>query len=655
MKKLVILFSVFSIFHQISVIAQKNDTVLLTIDNQKVTKGEFERIYKKNNSISKTDKKSVKDYLDLFINYKLKVIEAEKLGYDTIKSFKKELAGYRDQLAKPYLEDTAATDELLKEAYDRSKYEVNASHILVKLDEYASPADTLAAYNKIMGIRQRIISGESFEEVARATSDDPSAKLNGGELGWFSVFRMVYPFETAAYVTPVGKVSMPIRTRFGYHIVKVNGKRPAIGDVKIAHIMVLFEPDKQNRVKLAKTKIDKYYQMLRNGADFAEVAMKYSEDKRSAPRSGDIGWFKPSNGSLPPSLENAVYNLKNIGDYSMPVVSDYGWHIIKLLGKRPFESFEEMKPELKQKLSRDSRNMISGKNALNRIKKEDNFIEFPQNLEEMINVIDTSVYSKSWNYSLADNMQKPLFSIQGIEYSKNDFAKYIKSIPKPTDKMPVKVFLETSYNKFVRMTVLSYENAHLEKKYPEFRHLMEEYHDGILLFNLTNDTIWNKAVKDSVGLEKFYQSHKNDYMWDKRLDAAIYTMHDSTLLNEARKLAKKQIKKGFPNKTYLKELCPNVTIPCVEIKDVKVQKDNGDYDWVSKISWKKGLSDNFRSDGSTYFIAVRDIIPPQPKALDEARGIITADYQKFLEDKWIKRLRREHKITVNEDVLETIN
>ena len=653
MKKLIILFLVFSIYCQIPGITQDNDPILLIIGNNKITKSEFERIYKKNNAIASADKKSVKDYLELFINYKLKVIEAERLGYDTVKSFEHELAGYRDQLAKPYLEDREITDELLKEAYERSRYEINASHILVKVDQYALPDDTLAAYNKIMDIRRRIVSGESFEKVAKATSDDPSAKMNGGELGWFSVFRMVYPFETAAYNTPVGEVSMPVRSRFGYHIIKVNGKRPARGDIKVAHIMVLLQRGaSKNEVKNAKEKIEKYYQMLKGGADFSAIAKKYSEDSRSAPEGGEMKWFR--SGSLPPEFENVAYDLKNVGDISAPVRTDYGWHIIKLLGKKPIGSFEVMKPELKRKLERDSRSKLADNGALERIEKENNFVEYPQNLNILAVKVDTSIYSNRWNNTTADTMSEPLFTINGKLYLQKDFAAYLKSVPKPSANIPVRLFVETVYKDYINKSVTNYEKAHLEDKYPEFKNLMQEYHDGILLFNLTNDTIWDKAEKDSAGLEKFYQVHKNEYMWDKRLDAAVYTVHDSTLLTEARKLAKKQLKKGFTNKTYLNELCPYDSIPCVEIKDVKVQKDNNEYDWINKIPWERGLSENFRSDDGMTFVAVKSILPPQPKALDEARGIITSDYQKFLEDRWIKRLRSEYKITVDGKVLETI-
>lgn len=653
MKKLIILFLVFSIYCQIPGITQDNDPVLLIIGNNKITKSEFERIYKKNNAIASADKKSVKDYLELFINYKLKVIEAERLGYDTVKSFEHELAGYRDQLAKPYLEDREITDELLKEAYERSRYEINASHILVKVDQYALPDDTLAAYNKIMDIRRRIVSGESFEKVAKATSDDPSAKMNGGELGWFSVFRMVYPFETAAYNTPVGEVSMPVRSRFGYHIIKVNGKRPARGDIKVAHIMVLLQRGaSKNEVKNAKEKIEKYYQMLKGGADFSAIAKKYSEDSRSAPEGGEMKWFR--SGSLPPEFENVAYDLKNVGDISAPVRTDYGWHIIKLLGKKPIGSFEVMKPELKRKLERDSRSKLADNGALERIEKENNFVEYPQNLNILAVKVDTSIYSNRWNNTTADTMSEPLFTINGKLYLQKDFAAYLKSVPKPSANIPVRLFVETVYKDYINKSVTNYEKAHLEDKYPEFKNLMQEYHDGILLFNLTNDTIWDKAEKDSAGLEKFYQVHKNEYMWDKRLDAAVYTVHDSTLLTEARKLAKKQLKKGFTNKTYLNELCPDDSVPCVEIKDVKMQKDNNEYDWINKIPWERGLSENFRSDDGMTFVAVKSILPPQPKALDEARGIITSDYQKFLEDRWIKRLRSEYKITVDGKVLETI-
>lgn len=255
MKKLILCVSI--VWGTLAVYAQeKENPVVLEIGNKKVTLEEFEAIYKKNADENKTSTpEELKDYLDLYIKFKLKVVEAEALGMDTLPAFVQELEGYRKQLAQPYLSDREVTEGLIKEAYERMKSDVNASHILVKVSQEAEPKDTLAAYNKILKIRKRIITGEDFEKVAAETSEDPSAVKNKGNLGYFTVFQMVYPFESAAYNTEVGKISMPVRTSFGYHILKVNDKRPARGTMKAAHIMIrVNKNDGEEEIQNKKTK-----------------------------------------------------------------------------------------------------------------------------------------------------------------------------------------------------------------------------------------------------------------------------------------------------------------------------------------------------------------------------------------------------------------
>ena len=274
---------------QVAYAQTDNDIVLMTIDNKPVTKAEFIRIYNKNNTNNNViDKKSLEEYLDLFINFKLKVAEAESLGLDTATSFVNELAGYRQQLAKPYLVDKKVDEELMKTAYDRLKYDVKASHILIKIENVLDEKEEAAAYNKALKLRKKILKGSSFESIARKESDDPSAKSNGGSLGYFTGFQMVYPFESAAFNTPVGEISMPVKTRFGYHIIKVFDKRPTVGKVKVAHIMISVKQGSESNEKFdARKRIDAVYAKLLAGEDFAKMAQDFSDDKGSASKGGE--------------------------------------------------------------------------------------------------------------------------------------------------------------------------------------------------------------------------------------------------------------------------------------------------------------------------------------------------------------------------------
>jgi len=648
MKRLFIIFVNFCII-SVNISFSQKDKILLTIDDNKITKSEFERIYRKNNTSTVYDNKSVDDYLELFINYKLKVIEAERLGYDTIQSFIKELNGYREHLIRPYLEDSKIMERFLKEAYERTKTEVNVSHILVRFPNNYTPEDTLEAYNKIMQIRERILAGEPFEEVARETSEDPSAASNGGNLRWFTAFRMVYDFENACYNSPVGVVSQPFKTYYGYHIIKVNDKRPSRGQIKLAHIMIRASRDNEDEVKKAEEKINMCYDLLKDGKDFGDVARRYSEDKSSAPQGGVLRWIR--SGVLADSLENILYNLKDSGDITEPILLDFGWHIFQLIKIKPVGTYEEERAELEKDLKRDPRYKLIQQERIKNIKKENNFVEYRNNLENIVEILDTLIYDGTWDYTLADDLIEPLFKIGDKEYLQKDMAEYI-SKGRYRKNMPFDMIVNMKYNEFVESEVVDYEKSTLEEKYPDLKYLMQEYHDGILLFNLTDSVIWSKAVKDTAGLEEFYRNNKSKYLWEERVDASIYTLEDSSLLENAEKLALMRARKEISKEDLISELCPEKIKKCVSIEDNKFEK--GDNKLIDKMPWTEYSSDVFSADNKIKLIVINSVIEPAPKLLDEARGLITADYQTYLDAEWIKDLRNKYDIEVNRKVLKKV-
>ena len=351
----------------------EEEKVLLTIGSHKVSLSEFEWIYQKNNTQNINNQSTtIEEYLDLYINFKLKVVEAENLGMDTLGTFKKELAGYREQLAKAYLTDIATIETLTQEAYNRLKTEVNISHILVKLKNNPTPEDTLTAFEKAIAIRSRIELGESFESIARGTSDDPMAKTNGGNLGYFNAFQMVYPFENAAYKNDTGIVTMPVRTKFGYHILRINDKRESQGKVKTAHIMVAVPRGSGKKViDSAKVKIFRIYKLLNNGESFTELAKKYSDDRGSAQDGGELPWF--GTGRMVPEFEKAAFSINENGDICEPVQTNFGWHIIKRIDKQDLESYNELKHQLKEKVYKSGRAIIAREAFVNKLKGEYNF------------------------------------------------------------------------------------------------------------------------------------------------------------------------------------------------------------------------------------------------------------------------------------------
>jgi peptidyl-prolyl cis-trans isomerase SurA len=635
-----------------SVIKAAKDPVLMSINGKDITKSEFEHIFKKNNpKDAKIDRAALDEYLELFINFKLKVAAAEAEGKDTLRTFKNELSGYRRQLAEPYLRDKDVNEMLIQEAYDRSKTDIHASHILISVDQNALPKDTLEAYKKVMKARERVLKGESFENVARQISEDPSAKQNGGDLGFFTSMMMVYPFENAAYNTPVGEMSMPVRTRFGYHLLKVHDRRPAQGQVRVAHIMVRVPENATDSMERElKVKTDEIYQRVLKGEDFGDLAQKYSDDRTSGKNGGQLAWF--GTGRMVPEFEKAAFALKTDGEVSTPVRSSFGYHIIKLLEKKGIPSFDEMKGELKMKISKDSRSQLSRTAVIDRVKAENNFKEDIKALEELIKVVDTTYLNAKWDKEKAEKLLKNLFSIGNKSYTQFDFADYLEfNQSRLANDTDVPALVRKTYKNWVEDKIIAFEDEQLENKYDQFRLLMQEYRDGILLFEITDKMVWSKALEDSAGLAAFHEANKSKYMWAERTDAVIYTAKDEKTAKAARKLINKRMKKGYQPEDILKEINKSSQL------NLSIQKglfSAGDNEIIDMIAKSEGVSPNYNRPEGLVFVVVNKILAPQPKSISEARGLITSDYQNYLEKEWLKELRKNYPVQVNKEILYSI-
>ncbi|MCK4664075.1 MAG: peptidylprolyl isomerase [Bacteroidales bacterium] len=652
MKKHLLKIFIITILFSQTGFAQNNEEIILTINDKKITKAEFERIYKKNNNIanSEIDKKSVQEYLDLFINFKLKVFEAESFGLDTSKAFINELNGYRKQLEKPYLTDNKVNDRLMQEAYERTQYDIKAKHILIKITKDASPKDTIEVYNKIVEIRNEILNGESFESMAKKYSDDPSAKNNGGNLGYFTAFQMVYSFETAAYNTNIGDISMPVRTKFGYHIIKVIDKRKAQGQIKVAHIMIavpkgITTEDEQK----AKEKIFLIADSLKAGKDFSEMAKLYSDDKGSAKKGGVLPMF--GTGRMVEEFEKAAFALSNINDISEPVKTAFGWHLIKLIDKKEIGTFDKLKAEIKTKILKDTRSQKSKEAIIIKLKNEYNFTEYPKRLAEFYNVVDDSYFKAEWDPAKAKNLNKTIFTLLDKKYNQQEFTQFLNKIQNKRKPVEIKEIVDKNYNRFVRISIIRFEKARLETKYPEFKYLMQEYHDGILLFELTDKMVWSKAVQDTTGLLEFHEKNKDKYMWGERYECSIYFCENEKTLKKVQKLIDNRSTKPISDD----EMLNTINKGGKELLKINTGVfSKGDNELIDHTFWGIGSFDKIEKE--TNFIAFSGKkVAPCPKTLQEAKGLITADYQTYLEKEWIKELRNKYKITINKEVLDSIN
>ena len=648
MMKQLILITVLS-WLSFSATAQK-DPVVMSIDGKPVTQTEFLQIYTKNNPNPSFDKDSLDRYMELFQVFKLKVAEAEALGYDTIPRLKKELEGYKKQLALPYLIDSVQNQNMVTEAYNRTANEVRCSHILIKLDPNASPKDTLEAYNRLLGLKARIEKGEDFASVAKSKngSEDPSVVNNGGDLGYFTAFQMVYPFEEKAYNTPVGQVSAPFRTRFGYHILKVTDKRPARGTIKVAHIMIATGREASTETRQnAEKKINEIYDSLAAGAAWDKMVNAYSEDANSTKKAGELPTFGSGTSQrMVLEFEDAAFALKEVGQFSKPVKTQYGYHIIKLLEWSPVKSFDVIRRELQAKVNKDERSKVTQDSFVQKLKTEYNYQDkSAKGLEWFVNNLDSNYYVGKWKATeLKSN--KTLFVLGGQKFKQKEFAQYVEKNFRSVRKDEASVVVKQLYTQWEKAAILAYEESLLPAKYPAFKALVQEYHDGIILYEIMQDQVWNKAVKDTAGLRTFFNENRSKYSWSERINATVYECKDEHIAVQVYGMLLKS--DTITSKNVIEvinkdsELNLKVRMNKFELKQTA---------YLNNRNWTLGLNPVYSYEGKWYVVKVAEIMPPAPKEFTEAKGLATSDYQVYLEKKWLDALRSKHQIVINTDVL----
>lgn len=628
---------------------QPDNRVLFSVNGDVVTAQEFMTVYNKNNYSQKAPTVTdLEEYLDLYVKFKLKVQEAYANGLDTTTKFIRELANYRSQLAQPYLRDKETNAALLQEAYERTTIERRASHIMVRIEENAPAADSLAAYQKALKIRERLIRGEDFAKLATELSEDPSAKDNGGDLGFFSAFRMIYPFEDMAYKSKIGEISPVFRTQFGYHILKATDERPARGEIRVAHLMlVLKNTDTDSLRNNAERRARELYKKIQAGESFEQLVTQYSEDPSSASNQGLLPYF--GTGRMVPEFEEAAFALNKDGDISEPILTPYGWHIIKRIDYRPVPTFELAKGDLEARIARDLRASINKSRLLEKLKKEYKFTENLKARNQVFAGINEQAYrDNSWELPVFDKKDEWVFSFADKRFFQSDFAAYLKSQQGIIMAADFNIFLNNAYGKWLEDELLKYEDSRLEEKYDDFRLLMKEYREGILLFDLTDQMVWSKAVTDSAGLQAFFEANDANYMYKERIEADIFTAMDEKTAKTVRKAAGK--KKNTNEK--LLDATNKQNLLALKIKSGKFEK--GSQEALDKVTWVPGMSPIVEHNGQFVFVKVRELLPPSVKPLNEIRGLVTSDYQQYLEREWIKELESKYKVVINQETFNSL-
>ncbi|PWT71488.1 MAG: hypothetical protein C5B59_18115 [Bacteroidetes bacterium] len=620
---------------------------LFTYGAQPVSKQEFLKAYKKNNTKSKASAKSYQEYLDLYTRYKLKVRAAYDMKLDTLANQLADLQNFRSQIVDQYMNNEASLNKLINEAFLRSQKDVHVQHIFIGFPKNPSPSDTLQAFQKAMNAYGDLAKGNEFGNVAKEYSEDPFEKSNSGDIGFITVFDIPYPLESLAYTTAVGKFTKPFRGKTGYHILKVIGARKAIGKVKVAQILLVFPYHATDAAKLeTRQRADSIYQVLQKGGDFAELARHFSGDNLTYQSGGEMPEFGV--GKYDPAFESAAFNLKTPGEVSRPVESEFGYHIIKLIGRKPT-------PSQKDKMTTDAIRMM----VLNDARIETAKKEMLQTILRDIQYKQAAFNeSQLWIYtdSILQNKTKPsfpdltentvVFSFGKKQFLVKDWLAHRKAM-KTSGASGGKSNKEW-FDQYVQITALEYYRNHLENYNKEFAYQLKEFQDGNLLFEIMQRKVWDKASSDSNGLKDYFQAHKSSYVWQPSADAIVFTCAGNKMAEDIKS-------KIGQNPSYWRRITDSAS--------GLIQADSGRFELsqlplgeTNKLQ-NAQFSSQVKAQGDnnvTMAYIIRTYDQKMPRNFSDARGLVINDYQNYLEDKWIEELKKKYPVKVNEVVMKSL-
>ena len=627
--------------------AQNKKDVLLTINTNPIYSSDFTKVFNKNlDLVVEESQKNVAGYLDLFIDYKLKITEAYAQELDKDKQYINEFKKYQDQLAKKYIYDKRIISKLVVEAYDRSLEEINADHILVLSNLNDSPSDTLKAYSKIKEAHIKAINGENFTSLVKEYSEEPGAKKSKGNLGYFTAFQMVYPFENTAYSTKVGEISKITRTTFGYHILKINDRREKKPKINVSHIMIF--SNKNKKVENPEERINELYAMIMQGEPFENVAKQFSEDKNTGIKGGQLKTFGPGDLKAP-KFEDAAYSIQNNGEILAPIQSAFGWHIIRLNEKFSIPSFEEQKDDIEKKVKGGARALVVTQAINNKIKKKYGYKEGVSCVPYFNTYVSDSILNRKWTYtpiSLSEN--QILFTIGDHDATYIDFSLYLRDNQKTIKKyMNKESLLLDLYVRFKNETLENYFKKRLEIENQEYATIIDDYRNGLLVYDVMNKNIWQVAKTDSTGLELFYEKTKDNYKWKKRLDVDIYSSSDESITKQVQIL----LNEGEELTDIKQQINLDGKINIITVSDI-FEIDQSEL--PKGLMAEKGVSGIKVDDGFYTVVKIKEVIEPTLKEFKEVRGTVISNFQTEIEKKWMESLHQKYDVEINNKALKKL-
>ncbi len=634
-------------------LSQSQDPTLFTVNNESVKVSEFLYIYSKNNGKEADySKKSLDEYLELYKKFKLKVAKAKTLRLDTLTELKDELHMYQQQVSNSYIMDKEVTEQLIREIYERQKHDISVRHIFFQFPANNPSSDTLATYQRAMKAYNDVQKGIPFGKVVQESSDDRTNINHSGDLGYVTAMlpEGFYEVENAIYQLPLGGISKPVKSNGGYHILKVEDIRPARRELEIAQLLIK-KPTERPADQSNKSSADVVYNLLQNGADFNQLVQTHSDDQATKAKDGYIGFVGIN--QFEKEFEDSVFSLQNDGDISRPIESRLGWHIIKRISKKEELPYPQVKEKLKTLLEQDSRYQYARTRVIDRIKSSNGFVFQDKNVQSFITALPVEVTSFSWEVS--PNLPDiELFKLGNKTFTSKPFAHYLKNNTEErlqfANGTPAMTVVPGILNKYINEKVIEFEQEHLANTYPEFRNLMREYDEGILLFEITRQSVWDKASLDSIGLKSFFEKNKSNYKWYERALIHEYFIK-STNEAQIKSIYEFSKKKGVEKtlKKFNKKQKGLITFE----KDY-LEKESED---MKSLSWAPRFTTPYSIDqekGMTTWKKVEKLLPASQKTLEESKGYAIADYQDFLEKQWIAQLQHEFKVSVDQKVLDSL-
>ena len=647
-------FSLVLFISSVGVFAQANDPVIMTINEKSFKKSEFEYFFNKFDNEEIIDKRSLNDYIDLFKNLKLKVAEAEAQGMDTTTTFLAEMSGYRAPLAQPYLDNMKVDEKFVRKEYEKMNDMIEISHILVaypgvKNNDYKIfPSDTLVSFMKAEQIRNRLLKGENFEKLAKDLSDDIETSKNDrpGYLGWFTGLDLSPMLEDIAFETPVGKIGQPIRSNMGYHIFKVHAKKENPGQINAAHILILCPLDADVvQANDAQKKVNEIYGELLNGADFSVLAKENSQDPGSASKGGELEWFGIN--IMVKEFQDAAFGLKEIGDISKPFKTQLGYHIVKLLGKKPIDPFEEKRMEIENKLKSGGFFIPLYRPEIENMKKEYGFKKDDVGYQLLFSKVNTVYPVDSLFFAHFEKENHTLFTIGDTKYPISQFIDFLKRYVRSPFTLSTD-FLNDRVETFEYNSLNEAKDRALESMYPEFRNLIQEYYDGSLMYEISIKEVYTKSSEDTEGLIAYFNKNKQNYAWNEPYFKGYVILARDT---KTKSKMQKEISRKTPDEA-VQYLYDNYKVGDVSyVKAIKGLFKKGDNAFVDEAAFRTGRAE--RTDEFQDFFLIGKVLKA-PESYIDVRGVVTADYQDYLEEEWIKKLNEKYKIVIFPEVINTI-